>query len=288
MNAQGGHMNTDRGVDDRGAHDHETGIDLQLDRPHSARMYDYYLGGYTNFPADREAAGKAITAFPSALVAARANRRFMQRSTRCLAGAGLSQFLDIGTGIPTSPNLHEVAQGVTPAARVVYADNDPIVLAHAAALLRGTPQGRTAYAPGDVTDPEALLHSPDVRRTLDLDRPVALSLNALLHFVPGDRSAHEIVEYFKKELAPGSALSITHVTADFAPEAIGPVVQVYNSAGTPVQSRTLSEFTAFFEGWTLMEPGVASTQRWRPDPEDSLGGITDAEASCYAAVARKP
>ncbi|QMU76641.1 SAM-dependent methyltransferase [Streptacidiphilus sp. PB12-B1b] len=281
-------MISDRKTGDRRPAEQETGIDLQLDRPHSARMYDYYLGGYTNFPADREAAGKAITAFPSALVAARANRRFMHRSTRCLTSLGMTQFLDIGTGIPTSPNLHEIAQRADPSARVVYADNDPIVLAHAAALLHSTPEGRTAYAPGDVTDPAALLHSPDVRRTLDLDRPVALSLNALLHFVPGAQEAHDIVEYFKKELAPGSTLTITHLTGDFDPESIDRLVQIYKAAGTPGTSRTLSEFTAFFAGWTLLEPGVTPTQRWRPDPEDNLGGITDAEASCYAAVARKP
>ncbi|MEU3459241.1 SAM-dependent methyltransferase [Streptomyces sp. NPDC006733] len=266
----------------------ESGIDLQLDRPHSARMYDYYLGGWTNFPADREAAGKAITAFPSALVAARANRRFVHRSTRHLASLGLTQFLDIGTGIPTSPNLHEIAQQADPASRVVYADNDPIVLAHAAALLHGTPEGCTAYTQADVTDPRALLESLEVKRTLDLTRPVALSLNAILHFVPDDQDAHGIVETLKDELAPGSALTLSHVTADFDPAPIDRVMQVYRAAGTPVQARTRAEFTAFFANWTLLEPGVTSTQRWRPDPEDSLGGVTDNETSCYAAVARKP
>lgn len=148
-------------------------IDLRMDRPHSARMYDYYLGGFTNFPADREAAGQAMSAFPSVLVAARANRRFVHRSSRYLAARGHRQFLDVGTGIPTSPNLHEIVQGVDPTAKVVYADNDPIVLAHAAALLQSTPEGRTAYAQADITDPAGLLNAPGVRDTLDLGEPVS-------------------------------------------------------------------------------------------------------------------
>jgi hypothetical protein len=212
----------------------------------------------------------------------------MHRSTRALAEAGIDQFLDIGTGIPTSPNLHEIAQSVNRAARVVYADNDPIVLAHAKALLLGTPEGRTTYVQADVTDPAGLLASPELRDTLDFTRPIALSLNALLHFVPDHQDAHGIVEYFKSRLVSGSTLTVTHLTADFAPEPVNRLVEVYRAAGTWGQARTRDEFAAFFTGWTLHSPGVASTPRWRPDPEDTLGGITDAEASCYAAVARKP
>ncbi|WP_031510021.1 SAM-dependent methyltransferase [Streptomyces megasporus] len=263
-------------------------IDLELDRAHSARMYDYYLGGHTNFPPDREAAGRAMAVFPSILVTARANRRFMHRATRHLAHGGMRQFLDVGTGIPTSPNLHEVAQEVAPESRVVYADNDPIVLAHAQALLRSHPAGRTAYAHADVTAPAALLDTPEVRETLDLDRPVALSLNALLHFVPGETRAHEIVEFFKEALPSGSTLAISHVTPDFDPEGIARLVEAYHAAGTPGQARTREEFARFFDGWELLEPGVTTSHRWRPDPEDDLGDITDAEAACYAAVARKP
>ncbi|WP_344632837.1 SAM-dependent methyltransferase [Streptomyces glaucosporus] len=263
-------------------------IDLELDRAHSARMYDYYLGGHTNFPADREAAGRAMAVFPSLLVTARANRRFMHRATRHLALGGMRQFLDVGTGIPTSPNLHEVAQEVAPESRVVYADNDPIVLAHAQALLRSHPAGRTAYAHADVTDPAALLAAPEVRETLDLERPVALSLNALLHFVPGRTRAHEIVEFLKDALPSGSTLAISHVTPDFDPEGIARLVEAYRAAGTPGQARTWEEFTRFFDGWELLEPGVTTSHRWRPDAGDEFGGVTDAEAACYAAVARKP
>lgn len=259
------------------------GVDLRLNVPHSARMYDYFLGGFTNFAADREAAGHALAVAPWLRAAARANRSFMHRSTRALAEAGIEQFLDIGTGIPTSPNLHEIAQGVQPRARVVYADNDPIVLSHAQALLTGTPEGRTAYVEADATDPERLLASAGLRETLDLTRPVALSLNALLHFVPDAKGAHAIVEHFKSVLAPGSALVMSHVTPDFAPEAVARVAGIYEAAGTPVQARTYEEFLRFFDGWTLLPPGVVVSAAWRPDPGDAP--VADAEAAAYAGVA---
>ncbi|MFF3006070.1 SAM-dependent methyltransferase [Kitasatospora sp. NPDC057940] len=262
------------------------GVDLRLNMPHSARMYDYYLGGFTNFAADREAAGHALAVAPWLRVAARANRSFVHRSTRALARAGIDQFLDIGTGIPTPPNLHEVAQSVDPCARVVYADNDPIVLSHAQALLTGTPEGRTAYVEADVTDPARLLASPGLRDTIDLTRPVALSLNALLHFVPDTRGAHELVEHLKAALAPGSALVMTHVTPDFAPAEIAGLVRIYESAGTAAQARTLPEFTRFFDGWSLIAPGTVPTPHWRPTPADPPA--TAPEAAAYAAVALKP
>jgi len=277
------HQNTTGGSD--GAH---AAVDLELDRAHSARMYDYYLGGVTNFPADREAAARALSAFPNLPVTARINRRFMHRSTRFLARRGMTQFLDIGTGIPTSPNLHEIAQQVNPAARVVYTDNDAIVLTHARALLRSTPEGRTTYVHADVTDPDGILADDRVRDTLDFGRPIALSLNALLHFVPDDRGAHGIVERLKAELPSGSTLTISHVTPDFDPEGIGRLVEAYRAAGTVGQARTREEILRFFAGWELFEPGLVPAHRWRPDPDDPEGTVTDAESSCYAAVARKP
>ncbi|MFH8751673.1 SAM-dependent methyltransferase [Streptomyces rimosus] len=265
-------------------------VDLQLDRAHSARIYDYMLGGKTNFLADRTAAGSVLAVFPAALVAARINREFTHRSTRDLARAGLRQFLDIGTGIPTPPNLHEIAQGVAPDARVVYTDNDPIVLAHAAALLRSTPQGRTAYLQADVTDPGAIVTAPQVLATLDLSRPVALSLNALMHFVPdGERGrAHEVVEELKAALPSGSALAMSHATADFSPEAMARISDIYAAAGTTVTYRTKAEFARFFDGWELWQPGITLPHQWRPDDPGDATHVTDAEAACYAAVARKP
>jgi O-methyltransferase involved in polyketide biosynthesis len=266
----------------------DNAIDLQLDRPHTARMYDYYLGGRTNFAADREAVSRVLTAFPAALVAARANRDFMHRSTSFLADYGISQFLDIGTGIPTSPNLHEIAQRTTPSARVVYVDNDPIVLAHAQALLKSSPEGRTAYVQADLTDPASILASADLSAALDLSEPVALSLNAVLHFVTDERGAHAVVEILKDALAPGSALVISHGTADFAPDAANKTTDIYRSAGTSAQPRTRAEFERFFTGWVLTDPGITTTHRWRPDESDRLSDISDAEASVYAAVAFKP
>ncbi|MGW2539699.1 SAM-dependent methyltransferase [Kitasatospora sp. NPDC001574] len=262
-------------------------VTLDIHRPHSARMYDFFLGGTTNFEPDRVAAAQALAVFPHAPVAARANRAFMHRSARMLAESGVTQFLDIGTGIPTSPNLHEIVQAVDPACRVVYADNDPIVLVHAQALLRSSREGRTAYIQADVRDPEHVLDAVEKTGVLDLDRPVALSMNALLHFVPDNDGAHKIAQAFKNRLrAPGSALAVSHFTPDFAPQDAARAARVYREAGTLVQARTHAEFTRFFTGWDLLEPGIVSTPRWRPDADTVA--VSDADASCYAAVAVRP
>ncbi|MFC5144190.1 SAM-dependent methyltransferase [Streptomyces aureoversilis] len=265
-------------------------VDLRLDLAHSARIYDWLLGGRTHFAADREAGRRILSAFPAAGEAARMNRAFMHRAVAHLAREGLTQFLDIGTGIPTSPNLHEIVQGISPAARVVYTDNDPVVLAHAAALLRGRPEGRTAYVQADVTVAGSVLEAPRLHATLDLRRPVALTLNALLHFVPDDGRdrAHAVVEDLKAALPGGSALVITHGTSDFSPLAMGRVTDVLARAGTPLQLRGVAEFRRFFDGWELLEPGVTLAHRWRPGRPEDPGRPTAAEAVCYAAIARKP
>ncbi|OKJ02990.1 SAM-dependent methyltransferase [Kitasatospora sp. CB01950] len=262
----------------------QIGINLNIHQAHSARMYDYYLGGVTNFPADREAAGRALDAFPNARLAAHANRAFMRRATRAIAELGIDQFLDIGTGIPTSPNLHEVAQGVHAGARVVYADNDPIVLTHAEALLDGTAQGRTDYVQGDIRDARTILEA--AAQTLDLERPIALSMVAVLHFIadrPGQNAA-DVVDAFISHLAPGSYLVISHFTADFDPEATARMEKVYRSSGTDLQARTREEVTALFQDWRLLTPGVVASPRWNPDAD--AAGTTDAQAGCYAGVAR--
>ncbi|MFJ1792173.1 SAM-dependent methyltransferase [Kitasatospora griseola] len=262
----------------------QIGINLNIHQAHSARMYDYYLGGVTNFPADREAAGRALDAFPNARLAAHANRAFMRRATRTMAELGIDQFLDIGTGIPTSPNLHEVAQGVDAAARVVYADNDPIVLTHAEALLEGTTQGRTDYVQGDIRDAGTILDAAS--RTLDLNRPIALSMVAVLHFVADrtEQSALDVVEAFTSRLAPGSYLVITHFTADFDPEATARMENVYRSSGTDLQARSQEEVTRLFQGWRLLDPGVVASPRWNPGGDDTA--VTDAQAGCYGGVAQ--
>ncbi|MCZ2528067.1 SAM-dependent methyltransferase [Streptomyces sp. NPDC059506] len=264
-------------------------VDLRTDRPHSARMYDCYLGGKTNYPADREAVGRVLAANPTVIIAARANRAWMNRVVRYLAEhEGVRQFLDIGTGIPTSPNLHEIVQGVAPEARVVYADNDPIVLAHAQALLRSTPEGRTAYLDADVRDPRRILTAPELLRTLDLDRPVALSMAALLHFVPDDQGAQDIVKTLVDALAPGSFLVLSHATGDFAPEEWARTVETYRASGTDAQVRSREEVARFFDGLELLEPGVVMPHQWRLDVDASPLVLQDAEVSGWVGVARKP
>jgi hypothetical protein len=239
---------------------------------------------------DREAAERVLQVFPNMRTAVRANRAFMRRSTRALAERGMRQWLDIGTGIPTSPNLHEVAQSVAPDARVVYVDHDPVVLAHSRALMTSGPEGRTAYIHGDVRDPEAILAAPQLAETLDLGQPVALSMVALLHFVPDIREARAIVDHLFKPLPSGSALVLSHATAELDPEGAPKVQEIYNQVGTTLQLRTGAEFGSFFDGLELLEPGVVTAHRWRPDDGDDPlpTDATDAQVSFYAAVGIKP
>ncbi len=279
-----------------------SGRDLGMGVPHSARMYDYYLGGKTNYEKDRAGAEEALKAWPAARSAARANRGFMHRATRALARQGFRQFLDIGTGIPTSPNLHEVAQAACPEARVVYADNDPIVLTHARALLDGTPEGRTEYVEGDITEPESILGDSALSRTLDLTQPVVLSVNAVLHFVPDDRDPYGIVSRLLAALSPGSALCLTHVTADIDPEGVGRLVDIYNAKGVPTQARTRADVEKFFTGLDLLEPGIHLAHKWRPEngaiPAQTrtsrtagaarFDSVTDGQVSLWAGVGIKP
>ncbi len=264
--------------------------DLRLDRPHTARMYDHFLGGKNNYASDREAAARAVTVYPGIVTLARENRSFMHRATRMLAERGIRQFLDIGTGIPTRPNLHEVAQRVAPECRVVYVDNDPLVLAHAQALLDSSPEGRTAYIRADANEPESILSAPALTETLDLTEPVALSLNAIVHFLPDDRDPHGLIGRLLDALPSGSALEMSHATPDFDPEATARAVEIYRASGTPAQVRTRAEVARFFTGLDLVEPGIEVAHRWRPDPAeaDTRKTPTDAEVSLWVGVALKP
>ncbi|KRV46776.1 methyltransferase [Wenjunlia vitaminophila] len=261
-------------------------FDLRTEVAHTARVYDYVLGGKTNYAADREVASKLMAIEPGPLTAMRENRAFMHRVVRELAGRGVRQFLDVGTGIPTSPNLHEVAQSVAPEARVVYVDNDPIVLAHARALLASAPRGRTAYLEAPVQEPEQILNSPMLKGTLDLDEPVAVTLIAILHFLPPDPEPREIVRRLLEPLPAGSYLAVSHMTADFAPRAVRRGAQVYNSAAeVSLHPADRAEMEAFFDGLDLLDPGVVPLHRWHPD-----GPVTveDEVISMYGAVGRKP
>ncbi|MGX2995476.1 SAM-dependent methyltransferase [Streptomyces sp. JNUCC 64] len=260
-------------------------IEIDTSRPHPARMYDYYLGGKDHYEVDREAAERVVALAPDAKRIARANRRFMHRAVRHLARRGIRQFLDVGTGIPTEPNLHQVAQEVRPDAKVVYVDNDPIVLRHAEALLRGTPEGRTAYVQADVREPEKILAA--AREVLDPAEPVALSLVALLHFVPDDSDPYGLVDALLEPLAPGSALVLTHGTSDFHdPEVFGGIAEVYRKSGIPFRLRTREEFSRFFDGRELVEPGVRVADDWRPEPHEAAPEGTTS-IGFYAGVAHK-
>ncbi|GHH02951.1 SAM-dependent methyltransferase [Streptomyces lanatus] len=260
--------------------------EIDTSKPHPARMYDWYLGGKDNYPVD-EAMGKQMLALdPRVPVMARVNRAFMQRATRWLAQQGIRQFLDVGTGIPTEPNLHQVAQRIAPDARVVYCDNDPIVLAHAAALLRGTEEGATDYLQADVRDPDAIVEG--ARKVLDLTRPVALSLVALLHFVPDEDGAHELVRRLMSELPSGSHLVVTHATADFTPEESKAATEKLKAAGVTLALRSREDFVRFFDGLELVPPGVQVPHQWHPDLGDPVPGQDDGVIPGYGAVGRKP
>jgi hypothetical protein len=260
---------------------------IDTTKPHSARMYDYYLGGKDHYEVDEQAAAHIISIFPGIKICARTNRDFMHRATRWLASeAGIRQFLDIGTGIPTEPNLHQIAQSVAPDARIVYADNDPIVLAYAQALLNSTPEGRTAYIEADVREPQRILTATELIETLDLSRPLALSLNALLHFVPDEDQPYEVVREFIDALPSGSYMVLTHTTPDFAPEIFAKIVEFYDQSGIPAKARSKSEVEAFFEGLELVDPGVTEPHLWHPDGEPLA--LSSSDVSFWVGVARKP
>ncbi|MFF5104220.1 SAM-dependent methyltransferase [Streptomyces sp. NPDC000134] len=256
---------------------------VDTSRPHPARVYDWWLGGKDNYPVDEELARQILAADETAVRGARANRRFMHRAVRTVAEAGVRQFLDIGTGIPTEPNLHQVAQGVAAGSRVVYADNDPIVLRHAEALLHGSAEGRTDYVHADARDPETILRLAG--GSLDLGRPVALSLVALTHYLDDD--AYGLVKRYVDALAPGSHLILSQVTPDLNPEAVAKAAALFARGGTPFFPRALAEFARFFDGLELLGPGVIPVTGWRPEAED-VAAQAEGIVPVYAGVARKP
>ena len=261
------------------------GIDVSV--AHPARRYNYWLGGKDNFAADRASGDELQRLFPKVRLGALANRAQLRRATQFVAESGVRQFLDIGTGLPTADNTHQVAQRVTPDARVVYVDNDPLVMVHARALLTSTPAGRTAYIQADLNDPQSILDDPQLRGTLDMSQPVGLMLIAVLHFIHGQGAAKPIVRTLLDALPPGSFLVATHATSDFGtPEQQALYQRLIEEGKSDVWTRPRDEFAELFEGLELVEPGVVPASEWRPDDGETIPERSD--INIWTAVGRKP
>ena len=277
MAMAGGEGGTDTGGGVAGAPSIDTST------AHPARVYDYWLGGKDNFAADREAAELALQAYPQLAEAVQSNRAFLARAVRYLTLQGIRQFLDIGTGIPAASNTHQVAQREAADSRIVYVDNDPIVLLHARALLKSTPQGACDYIQADLRDPEEILAA--AAATLDFGKPVALMLLAILQFISGDEDPYALVSQLVAALPPGSYLVVSHPTDDFNPNRQGESIQRYNErVADQATLRGHDETARFFDGLELVEPGVVAVAKWRP------GSDLDAArpSSMWCGVARKP
>jgi hypothetical protein len=273
----------DRG-DGAGARTREVPLDLDTSVAHVARVYDYWLGGKDNFAADRAAGEQAIQAYPDIVYSVRANRAFLARTVRYLAGeAGIHQFLDIGTGIPTANNTHEVAQDVAPGSNVVYVDNDPVVLTHARALLVSGEQGRTNYIDADLRDTGRIL--AEAAQTLDFSRPVAIMLMAILQHIDEAEDPYAIVDSLLAAVPPGSYLAISHPAADIETEAMAEMAERLNKLmAEKVTFRNRQQVARFFEGLELVEPGMVRVQEWRPASEIEA----KSPAALWGGVGRKP
>jgi hypothetical protein len=253
--------------------------------PHSARIWNYWLGGKDNYPVDRAAGDQFRDAFPGIVDVTRASRAFLTRAVRYLAGeAGIRQFLDVGTGLPTADNTHEVAQRVAPESRIVYVDNDPVVLVHARALLTSTPQGVTQYVDADLHEPDRILEAAS--KTIDFTEPVALMLLGILGHVTDDDEARSIVKRLLGALPSGSYLAVYDGT-DTNPAGVEAQERYNRSGAVPYRLRSPEQVTGFFDGLELVEPGVVSVSRWRPDPADAAGG-PPAAVDAFGGVGRKP
>ncbi|NDU74783.1 SAM-dependent methyltransferase [Actinomadura sp. DSM 109109] len=253
--------------------------------PNVPRMYDYLLGGKDNYAADREAVEEVVRHAPDTPFMARQNRAFLRRAVRFLAEAGIRQFIDIGSGLPTQGNVHEIAHGVAPDARVVYVDIEPVVLVHGRALLAGTPE--VTVIQGDARRPDEILAHPEMKRLIDFDRPVAVLMLAVLHFIGDGDDPPGIVARLREAMAPGSYLTVSHVTGDFdADLSVGQASAVYERATYQITLRSRAEVTRLFDGFDLVDPGLTTLSMWRPDPGSAVPPHADRQW-CYAGVGRK-
>lgn len=255
-----------------------------LSRPSAARVYDYFLGGSSNFAIDREFARKAMEVFPGAREYARLNRLFLQRVVRFYVEQGVRQFLDIGSGIPTVGSVHEVAQELAPDSRVVYVDNEAIAIAHSQLVLRNNPL--TTIVQADLREPEALLSTPELTNLVDTSEPIGVLMLAMLHFVDDDEELAGLLTRYRQLLAPGSYLAVSHGTDDGHSE-ITTLAELYRETTNPATLRTRKQVEALFDGFDLLEPGIVFTPEWRPDSPEDVGDDPDRSVS-YAGVGRKP
>ena len=261
--------------------------EIEIGRPSAARMYDFYLGGSHNFAADRQLAARTIEAWPDVASLCRANRAFLTRSVTHLASIGIDQYLDLGSGIPTAGNVHEVVHAINPGARVVYVDADPVAIAHSTAILEQVPEATAVHA--DLRDPETVLSGPQVAGFLDLSRPIALLMFASLPFVPDQDDPAAIVATYRDATAPGSYLALSHGTSDYRPEAVRRVEDVYTQASYAMRLRSRKDINAMMDGYDLLEPGLVDVIHWRPEPQSSPDplGADVGRYSMLAAVGRR-
>lgn len=256
--------------------------EVDLTTPSAARLYDYYLGGAYNFESDRALAKRIYQVFPEMPYLARVNRAFLRRATEFCAHQGIRQFLDIGCGLPTSGAVHEVAQAIDPGAHVVYADNEPVAVAHSELILEGNENATVIRA--DLRDPDAVLNDPRTRRLLDLGEPIALLVVAVVHFVPDSDNPARVLARYRELLAPGSFLAFSHVSGDTLPN-VAKAAELYRNSQNPAYLRTKAEIAAILAGFELVEPGLVFVPEWRPHaPEDAVDA---GRCSFYGAVGRK-
>ncbi|MER7934759.1 SAM-dependent methyltransferase [Streptomyces sp. NPDC093272] len=255
-------------------------VEIDTSKPHPARIYDYLLGGKDNYEVDRQAGDQLAAVAPEVWISVRANRGFLQRAVRHVIDSGVRQILDVGTGLPTSPNVHEIAQEAEADVRVAYVDNDPIVKAHADALLNRA--GTTSIVLADLRDPKSVVEHPEVRRIIDFDQPVALFLVAILHFIRDAEEPERIVATLRDALPAGSFLVLSHATDDFAERSAAQAI--YNNATASMNLRPRARIERFFEGFELVEPGLVQVPFWRPDGTPPEGS---AQIGFYGAVGVK-
>ncbi|HVV20037.1 MAG TPA: SAM-dependent methyltransferase [Pseudonocardiaceae bacterium] len=263
----------------------ELGIDI--DRPSAARVYDYYLGGSSNFAVDRELARRVAAAIPWVNETARNNRAFLRRAVRFCINAGIRQFLDIGSGTPTVGNVHEIAQRAEPSSRVVYVDNEPVAVAHAELHLEQEHNDRATIVQADLRNPEIIFDDPRTKRLIDFDEPVAVLMVAILHFIPDSDGPLDVIGRYRQRMAPGSYLAISHVTDDVHPEKIQKLVDVYQDSSNPVTTRSKQRVAELFTGFDMVEPGIVWTPEWRPETPEQVGENPESSV-IYAGVGRRP